>query len=179
MDYYIASEQGPLGPYSIEQLKERRVKADDMVWRNGLSEWTRVDQLAELESVLNAPVVVPPSFDRARFEANRPGAQWQPAPQQQFYYPDDEECPPTYRWIAIIAFLGIIPCAIVSLIKSIMVTRLWEEGKRDAARYQSRKALMWGLIGALIGIPISIYIMFFNDGSLLGDDIMQQLLNNY
>ena len=178
MDYYIASEQGPLGPYSIEQLIERRVKADDMVWRNGLPEWTRVDQLSELEGVLNAPdPVVPPTFNRERYNAANYSFGSRQHPEiQQYNYPDDEECPPTYRWLAIIAFLGIIPCAIVALIKSVMVTRLWEEGNRDAARYQSRKALMWGLIGALIGIPLSIYIMFFSDQSMMANDLLQQFM---
>ena len=86
MDYYIASEQGPLGPYSIEQLIERRVKAEDMVWCNGMPEWTRVDQIPELECVLNAPQpVVPPTFNRERYNAANYNVAATPQPEIRQY----------------------------------------------------------------------------------------------
>jgi len=176
MDYYIASEQGPLGPYSIEQLKERPIKAGDMVWCKGMTEWTRADEVHEIVAILNAPAV-PPVFDRRRFDLDNaaPAANTTYRTQSTpvYRYDDGEVCPPTYRWLAIIAFLGIIPCAIVALIKSVMVTRLWEEGNREGARYQSRKAFLWGMIGAVVGIPLSIYMLFFTD------EMSMDLLNQF
>lgn len=172
MEYYIASDQGPLGPYNLQQLKERPIHADDMVWCNGMPEWSRADQIEELSEIINAPAT-PPSFDRQRFESayNTPSE-----PESRFTMQDNEECPPTYRWLAIIAFLGIIPCAIVALIKSVMVTRLWEEGNREGARHQSRKALTWGLISVIIGIPLSIYMLFFSDQAELTNNLLEQIL---
>lgn len=177
MEFYIASEQGPLGPYTIEQLKERRLKAEEMVWRNGMEEWTRADQVPELDEVLNSPVL-PPTFNRQRFESQTATVHnnYTQETHPQYHYDNSEECPPTYRWLAIIAFFGIIPCAIVALIKSVMVTRLWEEGNREAARYQSRKALMWGTIGAAIGIPLSIYMLFFSDQTEMTQNLIEQLM---
>lgn len=175
MEYYIASDQGPLGPYNLQQLKNRPIHAEDMVWCNGMTEWTQADKVEELAEILNAPVI-PPAFNRQRFESangitySTPGVTV-----KQREYDDYEECPPTYRWLAIIAFAGIIPCAIVALIKSVMVTRLWEEGNREGARYQSRKARMWGLIGALIGIPLSIYMLFFTDQTEMTSNLLEQL----
>ena len=63
MEYYIASDQGPLGPYNLQQLKERPIHANDMVWCNGMPEWSRADQIEELSEIINAPAT-PPSFDR-------------------------------------------------------------------------------------------------------------------
>ncbi len=176
MEYYIASEQGPLGPYNLQQLKDRPIHAEDMVWCNGMSEWTQADQGDELADIINTPAI-PPVFNRQHFDLTYGNTGYTPgmtSSERQFRY-DDEQCPPTYRWIAIIAFFGIIPCAIVALIKSVMVTRLWEEGNRDGARYQSKKALMWGLIGAIAGIPLSVYMLFFSDQTEITGNLLEQL----
>lgn len=177
MEYYIASEQGPLGPYSLEELRLRPVRAEELVWRNGLSEWVRADSLDELAETLNP--TTPPSFDRNRYDGfihsaapAQPAAQaWQPDNRRREV--DYSECPPTYRWLAIIAFLGIIPCAIVAIIKSVMVTRLWKEGNHEGARRQSRSVLKWGLISCIIGIPLSIYYLFFFENPL--DNFLYEL----
>lgn len=159
MEYYIASPQGPLGPYTIEQLKARQLKADDLLWRDGLTEWTRACELEELSVVLNSPAL-PPTFDRTAFESTHNLSAYREQQQPQNAKPThDTPCPPTYRWLAIIAFAGIIPCAIVALIKSIMVTRLWEEGNPDGAASQSRQVLIWGIISLVIGIPLDLYFM--------------------
>ena len=153
MEYYIASSQGPLGPYSIEQLKARRLKPDELVWRNELPEWTRADALEELAEVLNQPVL-PPRFDRTIYQAQIGNDIPESTPQQPLV--DPGEMPPTYRWLAIIAFLGITPCAIVAIIKSVMVAKLWQ-GNYDGSRRQSKQVLLWSIIGLAIGLPLSIY----------------------
>lgn len=177
MEYYIASDKGPLGPYSEQQLIERRLRGDEMVWREGLDAWARADTLPELDDVIRA-AGMPPVFDRARFDSLNTDGPAVAEPQPQFYYEDDEECPPTYRWLAIISFLGIVPCAIVALVKSVMVRRLWEEGKREEAYRQSRKVLLWAIIGLVIGIPLTIYT-FSNgmDNSLMSDGIFGRFYN--
>ena len=163
MEYYIASDQGPLGPYTLEELRLRPIKGEELVWRNGLAEWVRADSLEELSEALNP--TTPPTFNRSRFEQNNlpPQQPTAPAYEQGYYEQEQGECPPNYRWLAILTFLGIIPCAIVAIIKSSMVTRLWEEGKYEAARQQSRSVVKWSIIGCVIGIPLNIYYMFFWD----------------
>ena len=64
----------------------------------------------------------------------------------------------------------------MALIKSVMVTRLWEEGNREGARQQSRKVLTWGLISVILGIPLSIYMLFFSDQTELTNNLLEQLL---
>ncbi|MCM1448729.1 MAG: CD225/dispanin family protein [Clostridiales bacterium] len=181
MDYYLASEQGPLGPYSEQQLIGRRLKGEELVWREGLNEWVRADSLPELQDVLRLSSM-PPAFNHDRFYAHE-GSQvgngeYGSRPQYQYEYDDDEECPPTYRWLAIIAFLGIVPCAIVAIIKSAMVNRLWDEGNRDGARKQSRQVLLWSLISIVVGLPLTIYFMMNNDmSSGMSNGIMEQFFN--
>ena len=170
MEYYIASDQGPLGPYTLEQLKERTLKPDELIWRNGLTEWVKADSLEELTEAFSV-AVAPPAFNRESFDAANAT---EPSPTEvSEYIEPDKDCPPTYRWLAIIAFFGIIPCAIVAIIKSVMVTRLWEAGNYERARRESRKVLTWSLISILIGIPLTIlYYLSFDK-----QEIFELLLN--
>ena len=169
MEYYIASPQGPLGPYTVEQLKARQLKPDEMVWRAGLAGWVRADELEEI-AVVFSNTALPPTFNRAAFDNNnRPSSESEQA-QPNTNPTSDIPCPPTYRWLAIIAFLGLVPCAIIALIKSIMVTRMWEEGNVEGAARQSRKVLLWGILGLAIGIPLDILYMTSQN------DIFQEIL---
>lgn len=166
MEYYIASEQGPLGPYTIEQLKERPLRPTDLVWCNGMPEWKAALDIEDLAGVWSdapaRPVFDREKFDRANAITDVPRvAEVRPATADDF--DDDEPCPPTYRWLAILAFLGLIPCAIIAIIKSVMVKNLWNEGKHDAARKQSRQVLIWSLVSILVGIPLTIYMFFVSD----------------
>ncbi len=38
-----------LGPFSLEKLKEKDLKASDLVWYEGLSDWTPAGEIAELK----------------------------------------------------------------------------------------------------------------------------------
>lgn len=180
-DYYIASDQGPLGPFTIGQLKERHIAPGDMVWCNGMPEWVEASSVNELAEILyDGPT--PPVFNRFRY--NESHASTPSAHNSDNNSPhantDNEKCPPTYRWLAILAFLGIVPCAIVAIIKSVMVSRLWEEGNREGARIQSRKTLVWSLISLIIGIPLTIYVMFFSDPSgMSAMNMYQELFNSF
>lgn len=179
MKYYLATENNPLGPFSLEQLKLRGVAPDVMVWCDGMADWQRADSLPELAEaiitdagamtdVAEIPLqqgVTPPSFDRARYNNVRLGIRPMPA------HVDMTGCPSTHRLLAILAFAGIIPCAIVAIIFSSMATRLWEEGKQEEARRKSRQTLVWSLLGLVIGLPLNIYVMFFSDQAMYNEMI--------
>ena len=39
-----------LGPYSIENLRERNLKSSDLIWYEGLSDWTPAGNLIPLNN---------------------------------------------------------------------------------------------------------------------------------
>src|SRR5260370_19218574 len=58
--YYLIEDCQAQGPFTRIDLKSRRLGASSLVWRAGLSDWHRADQLTELQPVLTkSPPPVP------------------------------------------------------------------------------------------------------------------------
>lgn len=62
MDYYILKDGQYVGPFPKDQLLANGLKTDTMVWREGLSIWTRADLMRELDDILN---IAPPPLTQA------------------------------------------------------------------------------------------------------------------
>lgn len=58
MNYFIHDGKEEAGPFSIEELKSKKISRDIHVWREGLSSWQPAGTLQELEQVF----LVPPPF---------------------------------------------------------------------------------------------------------------------
>ncbi len=52
MDYYFADGDVQKGPFPKSQLTAEGLRADSLVWREGMAEWQRADTLDELADVL-------------------------------------------------------------------------------------------------------------------------------
>lgn len=50
--YYIAVNGQQMGPYSINELAAQGLKADTLVWTQGMADWQRADMVAELLPLL-------------------------------------------------------------------------------------------------------------------------------
>lgn len=57
--YYIHDGKEQLGPYSIEQLKEKNINRDTPIWKDSLTAWTKAGDLEELNEILKP---IPPPF---------------------------------------------------------------------------------------------------------------------
>lgn len=66
VQYFYALNGAKAGPVSIEQLKvlfaNRTINKDTLIWKAGLSEWTKLQEVEELKSFLggNTPPPLPP-----------------------------------------------------------------------------------------------------------------------
>jgi hypothetical protein len=57
--YLLKKDKIMLGPYSIQNLKEKNLKASDLIWYEGLPDWTPVGNLMPFkESDVNENAVV-------------------------------------------------------------------------------------------------------------------------
>jgi hypothetical protein len=52
VDYYIASDQQRLGPFTIEQLAMQGLQPNTFVWREGMPEWAPASTVPELLPLL-------------------------------------------------------------------------------------------------------------------------------
>lgn len=50
--YYIVEDGKQSEAYTFDQLKEKRIKEDDKVWRKGLEKWLPAKDISELESII-------------------------------------------------------------------------------------------------------------------------------
>lgn len=61
--FYLHDGSNQLGPFDIEDLKDRNVINSTPVWYEGLSEWTTADQIEDLKDLLGK--ATPPPFSVA------------------------------------------------------------------------------------------------------------------
>lgn len=61
MKYYIYDDDDQHGPFSFDELKSKNLTRSTMIWREGLDEWTRADDVEELKPLLQS---VPPSIKK-------------------------------------------------------------------------------------------------------------------
>ncbi len=50
--YFFNDGTAQLGPFTLEELKDKNIRADTPVWYDGLEQWTTAGQLEELSSLL-------------------------------------------------------------------------------------------------------------------------------
>ncbi|MGE0561545.1 MAG: DUF4339 domain-containing protein [Flavobacteriales bacterium] len=60
MKYYIAIQNTKSGPFSIEDLKEMKLKSNTLIWYEGLADWTLLDDLKDLKKNLEIEIAPPP-----------------------------------------------------------------------------------------------------------------------
>jgi hypothetical protein len=66
-NFYIHFEGQQLGPFTLEELKQRGINRNTMVWFDGLSEWKEAGLIAELKPLfLNQP----PPFNKQSTSSN-------------------------------------------------------------------------------------------------------------
>lgn len=52
MDFFIIENDEQRGPFTLEQLKGMLIFADTPVWHEGLSDWTKASEIAELKDIV-------------------------------------------------------------------------------------------------------------------------------
>ena len=61
--YFYLENKEQLGPFTIEELKQKGIRQDTLVWYKGMVEWKRADKFPELKDILkevDAPPPTPP-----------------------------------------------------------------------------------------------------------------------
>ena len=51
--YLLIHNKIMLGPYTLPGLKEKKLKPADLVWYEGLADWTPAGDIAELELIIS------------------------------------------------------------------------------------------------------------------------------
>lgn len=54
IDYYYADGSTPIGPITFEELIKSPINVETKVWKTGLPDWVKANELPELQSYINA-----------------------------------------------------------------------------------------------------------------------------
>lgn len=91
--YYLVKDGQRLGPFSIEQLVQNGLTPDSLVFAQGMQNWTKAGEVAELATVF-APA---PQPEPAPAPAPAPQPAPAPAPQPQYQAPQPQYQAPQYQ----------------------------------------------------------------------------------
>src|SRR5690348_4841739 len=65
--YFIHDGDHQTGPYTIEQLKEKRMLVSKMVWKEGMNDWAPANTIEELRGILaTEPPPIQVSKDKSK-----------------------------------------------------------------------------------------------------------------
>ena len=50
--YYYADSEQQFGPFTVDELKTKRLKKSTLVWTDGMQDWTSANEIEELKDIL-------------------------------------------------------------------------------------------------------------------------------
>lgn len=155
MKYYIVENNQPVGPFEVEELVAKGVTPNDLVWCEGMSQWSPASTVKEIMCALNPTPEIPagvPQYVQPPFDANN-------TPQPMY----NENVPPmpnTWLVPAILVTLGCCaPFGIAGVVFAARVETLWNNGKYAEAESASRTAKKWTTIGFICGFIV--YVLYY------------------
>jgi hypothetical protein len=157
--YYFTDGKERFGPFTIEELKDKNIKPETLVWKEGLVDWVSARNLSDLQVLFEvAPV------EEALQITPAAGLSYEPPPKS---------------WLiesVLVTLFCCMPLGIVGIILSMIVESLWKDGHRDAAKRVNAEAARWVKWGFILGmIIIFLYILFVSSGVMKGFDSLREV----
>lgn len=136
MEYYILANNVKQGPFQKEELIQKGITGNTLVWSAGMSDWKKASEVADLADILQ---------------------QMPPEPPQSM-----QIMPKTWLLESILVTLFCcLPFGIVGIINATRVENLYLSGQYDMAEYYSREAkkwTIWGLVSSVILVMLYLFL---------------------
>ena len=140
--YYYTDGKERYGPFTMDQLRDRKIGPETLVWKEGMPDWVAAKKISDLESLFLAAE----SFQE----------------QVPIKVPQSYELPPK-NWLVesiLVTMLCCIPLGIVGIVNASKVDIFWRMGQREAAHQCSQEAGKWVKISFVVGlIFIGLYFL--------------------
>ena len=133
MEYYISRNDSKEGPFTIEELAEKRIAPDTLVWAVGYKEWRQAKNVPELESILYSTPPDPPAQ--------------QPMPK---------------TWLVesiLVTLFCCLPFGVVSIIYAVNAGSATDEA---AKKLNTEKSVKWANYAVWIGIAWLVIVIVLN-----------------
>lgn len=134
MDFYILINNAKQGPFPVEELADRSITPNTMVWTIGFSNWKQTKDVPELSEILSNLPPEPPG-----------------------------QMPMPKTWLVesiLVTCLCCLPLGIIAIVYALKVETTYNNQQYKLAQYYSNKAYRWTLWGFLIALILFlIYIV--------------------
>lgn len=147
MNYYIARNGQPCGPFSVDQLLNEGIIPDSLVWNESMPQWKRAAEIPEIANVL-----FPTQQQQQPFNQ----------PYQQPYSSEMLPCPKTWLLESIlVTIFCCLPFGIVGIVKASNVSSAYSRGDYNGALQSSREAGKWTKLGFFIALVFTVLYFLF------------------
>lgn len=179
--FYIDAEGKQKGTFTAMELKEEHVKADTLVWTQGMEQWKRADEVDELKYL----------FSGTHYYTAQPMPS-EPSQGTYAYGPTHQEQPMPKTWLVESILLTILPfifcgsflslLGIIAIVYAAQVESFYHRGDYTGSLEASRSAgkwtrvAMWIAIGWVLLFIIGMAILFGIIG-LAGFSDIENLIN--
>ncbi|MDR0754014.1 MAG: CD225/dispanin family protein [Prevotellaceae bacterium] len=141
--YFYSDGSNSFGPFTLEELKEQSINRETPVWFQGLSEWKKAGDIAELNEIFKfvPPTITKPNLYSKKMENNT---------QNQF---------PPKTWLLesiLTTLLCCLPFGIVGIVNAAKVESRFYAGDIEGAERYSREAKKWTLVSFWIGLGVFV-----------------------
>lgn len=150
--FYYTDGKERFGPFTIDQLVDKNITENTLVWKEGLPDWVPARNLSELQPLFPQQSSFPPPVNLS-------------------YNTQVIEAPPK-NWLIesiLVTLFCCLPLGIVGIVHATKVDTLWTSGQREEAYKASKEAGKWTKLGAIIGaVVIVLYVIMLFFGLLAG-----------
>ncbi|MCM1022343.1 MAG: CD225/dispanin family protein [Muribaculum sp.] len=147
MKYYIIENNQSVGPFEVRELLAKGIKATDLVWCEGMSQWAAASTIPEITTAMNADNVPPFMPEPASAVYNMPESTI------------EQLMPNTWLVTSIVVTLFCCcPVGIAAIIQAARVEPLWRNKHYDEAQKASSNAKKWTFIALACGLLF--YILY-------------------
>lgn len=151
--FYYTDGKERFGPFTLEQLREKNLSGETLVWKEGMTDWMPARSVSDLNSLFETSDV------------------FQPAATTTPYNPVIPDVRPK-NWLVesiLVTILCCLPLGIVGIINATKVDTLWNNGQRADAQKASQEAAKWVKIGFIIGLVVyGLYFLMMLFGLVAG-----------
>ena len=164
MNYFIIENGQQAGPFSIDQLRIRKITGETMVWHEGMAQWGKAKDVPSLATLLQlgTPPTPPPTPHYGQTSQQPPHYGYNPPqPQPQPTQP----CPDNHLGLSIVATIMTfvccfpIPIGIVALVYSLNVESKWKRGEYAKAESNAKNAKNWGIASIIAAVALFVIML--------------------
>ena len=149
VQYYYTDGKERFGPLTIEELKQKSITPDTLVWKEGLPDWVPANTLSDLKDLFEVTEDMPHQI--------QPAGTLSPQPK---------------NWLiesVLVTIFCCLPLGIVGIILALLVDSLWREGHYEASKRLSLEAGRWVRYGVIFGvIALILYMLLISSGIMTG-----------